>query len=110
MAYAARCLIRLASLLPHAANLRQVGKDVESLAGVIAGSRGIQISEQLHHALLRARQDRVLPPSSRIPSPVPEWDTMFGDFSWADGWDFGTADQLLASVDNVPFWERSIAR
>jgi hypothetical protein len=38
MAYAARCLIRLANLLPHAVNMRQIGKEVEGLATVIAQS------------------------------------------------------------------------
>jgi len=38
IAYAARCLIHLATLLSHAVDLRQIGKDVETLAKVIAQS------------------------------------------------------------------------
>lgn len=121
MAYAARCLIRLASLLPHAINLRQVGKDVEALAGVIANSmswcacadtgRGLQISGQLQNAVLRARLNHTLPPSSRLPSPEPailapdgnwEMGTFENtDFSWAEGWDFGLADQLFSTVTDT---------
>lgn len=32
IAFVAKCLVSLASLLPHAADLRQVGKDVTRLA------------------------------------------------------------------------------
>ena len=36
IAYAARCYLRLSSLLPHASDARQVGRDVEALAQVMA--------------------------------------------------------------------------
>jgi hypothetical protein len=152
IAYAARCLIHLASLLSHAVDLRQVGKDVESLAKVIAQSmyhfqaqewrtkrliigRGMNVSDQITHVVQKARNDHRLPPSFRIPSPAPEpsfvndpttsglpidnWlsgsdtaQTLFagvhtgtfggnGEFTWAQGWDFGLADELFSSVTDL---------
>ncbi|WRT64282.1 uncharacterized protein IL334_001213 [Kwoniella shivajii] len=53
--YAARFLIRMATLVPESCNLRQIGKDVEQVAVMLA----------------KARHDQVLPPASRAPSRLP---------------------------------------
>jgi hypothetical protein len=39
IAYAARCYLRLSSLLPHVSDPRQVGRDVEALAEVMASCK-----------------------------------------------------------------------
>jgi len=91
IAYAARCYLRLSSLLPHLNDLKQVGRDVEDLATTMASCEsvpaipaemldpGLQVSEHLRDVVTKARRSRVLPPSTEPSSPhlVPS----FGDGS-----------------------------
>lgn len=70
MAFAARLLIRFAGLVPDAVDLRQTGRDIEALAGVLRrGPGGGALAAQIQDVLRRARRRRVLPPRSRAPSP-----------------------------------------
>ncbi|BEI91625.1 uncharacterized protein CcaverHIS019_0404450 [Cutaneotrichosporon cavernicola] len=70
MAFAARLLIRFAGLVPDAVDLRQTGRDIEALAGVLKrGPGGGPLAAQIQDVLRRARRRRVLPPRSRVPSP-----------------------------------------
>jgi len=70
VAFAARCLIRLVSLLPEGANTRQIGRDVEKVAEMLTGVPGFQYATFLKDVLRKARRKNVLPPNSRAPSPV----------------------------------------
>lgn len=70
VAFAARCLIRLVSLLPEGANTRQIGRDVEKVAEMLTGVPGFQYATFLKDVLRKARRKNVLPPTSRAPSPV----------------------------------------
>lgn len=72
MVYAARFMIRMASLLPEACDLHQVGRDVEQVAVMLTQVPGFQLAHFLREIMSKARQDHVLPPSlsvSRAPSP-----------------------------------------
>ncbi len=70
MAFAARLLIRFAGLVPDAVDLRQTGRDIEALAGVLKrGPGGASLAAQIQDVLRRARRRRVLPPRSRGASP-----------------------------------------
>ena len=67
------------------------------------------------HAVSRARQDHILPPSSRLPSPGFDivGTELFGnqDFTWMEGWNFGATDELFSSLAQpAPFWEREVNR
>ncbi|WVF70335.1 hypothetical protein IAT40_005125 [Kwoniella sp. CBS 6097] len=68
IAYAARFLIRMATLMPEACNLRQIGKDVEQIAVVLTKVPGFQFAHFLQDVIKQARRDQVLPPPSRAPS------------------------------------------
>ena len=84
---------------------------------------GLQVSEHLRSVVDKARQNRQLPPSSKLNSPTlqgvaftdefqffadnglgafepPNFsDPVFGtDFQWNQGWDFSLADQLFSTV------------
>ncbi|GFZ43669.1 hypothetical protein JCM24511_01389 [Saitozyma sp. JCM 24511] len=70
IAFVARFLIRMSSLIPEAANLRQVGRDVEQVAKILTNVPGFQFAQLLRGILRKARRKHVLPPASRAPSPV----------------------------------------
>lgn len=100
MAYAARFLIRMASLVPDGVNLRQIGRDVEKITIILTqgmsprfryydsledprGKRGVelirsvipvvpgfQFAHLLSNIITRARRQNVLPPLTRPPSPL----------------------------------------
>jgi len=109
IAFAARCLIRLVSLLPEGANTRQIGRDVEKVAQVLTRVPGFQYATVLREVLGRARRQKVLPPSSRMPSPMPRstplpisqqqqqmWSDsspgpLFGDAASSSGFSFGVS-------------------
>lgn len=69
VAFAARCLVRLASLIPDGADTRRIGRDVEQVALVLTKVPGFQYGTYLREVLGRARRHKVLPPASRAPSP-----------------------------------------
>ncbi|KAK8866058.1 hypothetical protein IAR55_001209 [Kwoniella newhampshirensis] len=71
IAYAARFMIRMASLVPESCNLRQVGRDVEQVAQMLNKVPGFQFAHFLRDVVKKARRDHVLPPSSRAPSRYP---------------------------------------
>jgi len=115
IAFAARCLIRLVSLLPEGANTRQIGRDVEKVAQVLTRVPGFQYAKVLREVLGRARRQKVLPPSSRMPSPAPRttplpmtaqgqmWNdsspgALFGDAASSSGFSFG-----VSPVEGNPF-------
>lgn len=81
IAYAARCYLRLSSLLPHSCDLKQVGRDVEALAATMASCKstadvthspdpGLQVSEHLRDVVSKARRSHELPPSTQPSSPT----------------------------------------
>lgn len=70
IAFAARCLIRLTSLVPEGANTRQIGRDVERVAQVLTRVPGFQFAQHLREVLGRARRQKVLPPPSKPASPA----------------------------------------
>lgn len=62
----------MASLLPEACDLHQVGRDVEQVAVMLTQVPGFQLAHFLREIISKARQDQVLPPSlsiSRAQSP-----------------------------------------
>lgn len=87
---------------------------------------GLQVSEHLRSAVDKAREARLLPPSSKLNSPTSRHPTLPGgaedfglfaelnagnpgppqsddpafgaDFQWNQGWDFSLADQLFSTV------------
>ncbi|WWC86390.1 uncharacterized protein L201_001266 [Kwoniella dendrophila CBS 6074] len=82
--YAARFLIRMATLVPESCNLRQIGKDVEQVAIMLSKGESIdaeKVADQvvpgfmfanlLREVVKKARRDQVLPPASRAPSRLP---------------------------------------
>lgn len=69
IAFAARCLVRLVSLIPDGANVRQIGRDVDRVAQVLTKVPGFQYGTFLRQVLGRARRHKVLPPASRASSP-----------------------------------------
>lgn len=84
MVFAARFLIRLASLLPDEVDLRQTGRDVEDLAsrldeGVMMccplalrltrAVPGFSHGRILQQVLGKARKERVIPPKTQPASP-----------------------------------------
>nr|XP_019049377.1 hypothetical protein I302_03163 [Kwoniella bestiolae CBS 10118]OCF28307.1 hypothetical protein I302_03163 [Kwoniella bestiolae CBS 10118] len=69
--YAARFLIRMATLVPESCNLRQIGKDVEQVAIMLTKVPGFLFAHILSDVVKKARRDQVLPPASRAPSRVP---------------------------------------
>ncbi|KIR69390.1 hypothetical protein I314_00501, partial [Cryptococcus bacillisporus CA1873] len=72
MVYAARFMIRMASLLPEACDLHKVGRDVEQVAVMLSQVPGFQLAHSLREIISKAKQDHVLPSSlavSRAPSP-----------------------------------------
>ncbi|WWC99826.1 hypothetical protein V866_006734 [Kwoniella sp. B9012] len=82
--YAARFLIRMATLVPESCNLRQIGKDVEQVAIMLTKGElsryenaltrsvpGFLFAHMLSDVVKRARRDQVLPPASRAPSRLP---------------------------------------
>ena len=75
MAFAARCLIRLTSLVPEVVDVRQLGKDLEAIAHALTQGEhlvrreltpvpGFQYADLLRQVLLKARRENVLPPAS----------------------------------------------
>ncbi|KAL7424794.1 hypothetical protein Q5752_000478 [Cryptotrichosporon argae] len=70
IAFAARFLIRLTSLMPEAVDTRQTGRDVEQLANILARVPGFQFAQHLREVLKQARRRRVLPPATRASSPT----------------------------------------
>jgi len=115
IAFAARCLIRLVSLFPEGANTRQIGRDVEKVALVLTRVPGFQYAKVLREVLGKARRQKVLPPSSRMPSPAPRntplpvtsqsqlWSEsspsgLFGDAASSSGFSFG-----VSPVEGNPF-------
>lgn len=73
MTFAARLLIRFATLVPDVIDLRRTGRDIEALAQVLqrGPGPGAMLAEQIEQVLRRARSKRVLPPPSRGSSPHP---------------------------------------
>ncbi|ORY25445.1 hypothetical protein BCR39DRAFT_287210 [Naematelia encephala] len=71
LAFAARSLLFLASLLPDMVDLRQTGRDVKKVAYMLDHFPGYQFANQLHEAVDRARANAILPPASRFTSPSP---------------------------------------
>ncbi|KAL1407973.1 hypothetical protein Q8F55_004770 [Vanrija albida] len=82
LAHAARYLIRMASLIPDAINLREAAKDVELLADQLGRCEqtakaqltpvpDFYFSQFLHHVVVEARRKRELPPASALPSRQP---------------------------------------
>nr|XP_031860933.1 uncharacterized protein CI109_003660 [Kwoniella shandongensis]KAA5528005.1 hypothetical protein CI109_003660 [Kwoniella shandongensis] len=71
IAYAARFMIRMASLVPESCNLRQIGRDVEQVAQMLKKVPGFQFANFLRDVVKKARRDHVLPPSSQAPSRLP---------------------------------------
>lgn len=71
VAIAARMLIRLSSLIPEHVDIKQTGRDLESLTKRLAQVPGFQFAQQLREIIIKARRQHVLPPSSRAPSRVP---------------------------------------
>ncbi|EIW72511.1 hypothetical protein TREMEDRAFT_41800 [Tremella mesenterica DSM 1558] len=69
-AFASRFLIRMASLLPEAVDVRQVSRDVEQIAQLLTQVPGFQFATLLRDVLQRARRNRILPPPSKAPSPI----------------------------------------
>lgn len=71
MTFAARLLIRFATLVPDAIDLRATGRDIETLATVLqrGPGPGAMLADQIQAVLRRARSKRVLPPRSRPGSP-----------------------------------------
>nr|XP_019014928.1 uncharacterized protein I206_01015 [Kwoniella pini CBS 10737]OCF53709.1 hypothetical protein I206_01015 [Kwoniella pini CBS 10737] len=69
--YAARFLIRMATLVPESCNLRQIGKDVEQIAIMLSNVPGFMFAHMLRGVVKKARNDQVLPPVSRAPSRLP---------------------------------------
>lgn len=71
MTFAARLLIRFATLVPDAIDLRATGRDIEALAQILhrGPGPGAMLAEQIQQVLRRARSKRVLPPPSRASSP-----------------------------------------
>ena len=82
MVFAARFLIRLASLLPDEVDLRQTGRDVEALASRLDEGTyktpkcisltpvpGFHHGRTLQRVLRKAHKERVIPPKTRPASP-----------------------------------------
>lgn len=65
VAFAARMVIRLTSLMPDAVDLRQTGRDLEAVTKILARVPGFQFAQQIRDILRRARRKHVLPPASR---------------------------------------------
>ncbi|WVQ97571.1 hypothetical protein IAU59_004685 [Kwoniella sp. CBS 9459] len=95
IAYAARFLIRMATLMPEVCNLRQIGKDVEQIAVVLTKVPGFQFAHFLQDVIKKARRDQVLPPPSRAPSRLPSpakgltalpWDSTLPAAGTSDPW------------------------
>ncbi|ORY32276.1 hypothetical protein BCR39DRAFT_45188 [Naematelia encephala] len=70
IAFAARFLIRATSLMPEAVNTRQIGRDVEKLAAILAQVPGFQFATHLRDVIQKARRHNILPPASKPPSPA----------------------------------------
>ncbi|WOO78134.1 uncharacterized protein LOC62_01G001684 [Vanrija pseudolonga] len=94
LAHAARSLIRMASLLPEAINLREAAKDVELLADQLARFPDFHFAQFLHHVVVEARRKKQLPPGSVATSP------RAGAPALPDAtFDFTVADDMFASED-----------
>ncbi|OCF41603.1 hypothetical protein I317_04615 [Kwoniella heveanensis CBS 569] len=109
IAYAARFLIRMATLMPEACNLKQIGKDVEQIAVVLTKVPGFQFAHFLQDVIKKARRDQVFPPPSRAPSRLASpakalaqlpWDNMLPGSSGSDPWSntLGSNASLLPSL------------
>ncbi|CAD6573450.1 MAG: hypothetical protein TREMPRED_000828 [Tremellales sp. Tagirdzhanova-0007] len=70
IAFAARFLIRVTSLVPEAVNSKQIGRDVENVADMLTQVPGFQFANFLREVITRARRHNVLPPPSRPTSPI----------------------------------------
>ncbi|KLT44131.1 hypothetical protein CC85DRAFT_283918 [Cutaneotrichosporon oleaginosum] len=105
VAFAARMVIRLTSLMPDAVDLRQTSRDLEAVTKILALVPGFQFAQQIRDILLRARRRRVLPPASRgsptsgsVPLPdAPGVDTTPEGLPL----DFFLAEQLFGDADAV---------
>lgn len=71
IAFAARMLIRLTSLIPEEVDIRQTGRDLEALTKRLAQVPGFQFAQQLREIIVKARRRHFLPPSSKAPSRNP---------------------------------------
>jgi hypothetical protein len=115
VAFAARMVIRLTSLMPDAVDLRQTGRDLEAVTKILAKGEfneiqadpvpGFQFAQQIRDVLRRARRRHVLPPASRgspTSGSVPLPDTP-GIGTTPDGLplDFFLAEQLFGDADAV---------
>ncbi|ORX36060.1 hypothetical protein BD324DRAFT_630025 [Kockovaella imperatae] len=102
VAFAARCLIRLTSLVPEVVDVRQLGKDLEGIAHALTQVPGFQYAELLRQVVLKARRENILPPASPPRETSPDMTAMqFGapamqqlpaDMGFLD---FNYAEQLL---------------
>ncbi|GMK57174.1 hypothetical protein CspeluHIS016_0400080 [Cutaneotrichosporon spelunceum] len=105
VAFAARMVIRLTSLMPDAVDLRQTGRDLEAVTQILAQVPGFQFAQQIRDILGRARRQHVLPPASRgSPTsgsvPLPD---VSGAGTTPDGLplDFFLAEQLFGDADAI---------
>ncbi|BEI86267.1 hypothetical protein CcaverHIS002_0605540 [Cutaneotrichosporon cavernicola] len=107
VAFAARMVIRLTSLMPDAVDLRQTGRDLEAVTQILARVPGFQFAQQIRDILRRARRKHVLPPASRgSPTsgsvPLPDVSGS-GLETTPDGLplDFFLAEQLFGDADAI---------
>lgn len=69
MVFAARLLIRFATLAPESVDLRRSGREIEELAAMLKRGTFHELADQIQAVLTRARNKRVLPPRSLAASP-----------------------------------------
>lgn len=69
IAFAARMLIRLASLIPEHGDLHQTGRDLEAVTALLAQVPGYQFAQHIRDVVVRARSRRELPPRSGDVTP-----------------------------------------
>ncbi|WOO78184.1 Transcriptional activator of proteases prtT [Vanrija pseudolonga] len=66
VAFAARLMIRLASLMPEAVgDLAQIADDLEAVTDLLAAVPGYQFAQQIRDLIQRARRKHILPPASK---------------------------------------------
>ncbi|WWC58635.1 uncharacterized protein I303_101179 [Kwoniella dejecticola CBS 10117] len=114
--YAARFLIRMATLVPESCNLRQIGKDVEQVAVMLAKGEclamtnsadiivpGFMFAHILRGVVKKARNDQVLPPASRAPSRIgsPTRNHMTLTMSDQSSWSSGLTPNTTSFVPTI---------
>jgi hypothetical protein len=73
IAFAARMIIRLTSLIPeHVADVRATGRDLEAITERLARVPGFTYAQHIREVVVKARRRHVLPPPvSAAPTPSP---------------------------------------